>query len=69
MSPVFEQLLDQQTNIPPDLIRRIDEVWNEAIDEVAFLLTKQNYSGSDNDYRKFEYILLILKIINTMKCS
>ena len=42
MHPVFTQLLNQPTNVPPDLIRRIDEVWAEAIDEVG------NFSNPDS---------------------
>ena len=43
MHPVFTQLLHQPTIIPPDLMRRIDEVWNKAIDGVG------NFSNPDPD--------------------
>ena len=57
MHPVFAQLLVEEKGAPPDLMRRIEEVWNKAIDEVAFLLSKQEYPGPDNDYCKLLYFV------------
>ena len=59
MHPVL-QLLRHPTNVPPDLIGRIDEVWNRAIDDVIFLLNRQEYPGPDENCRK-----LIVIAINT----
>ena len=52
ISRILAQLLDRQIDIPSDLKIRVDKVWNKAIDDVAFMLSKQEYPGPDNDYRK-----------------
>ena len=56
MSQILAQLLAQKNYAPPDLILRLDEVWNKAIDDVAFLFSKQEYPGPDNDYCKLLYL-------------
>ena len=60
MHQILTELLAQPTNVPPDLRRRIDEVWNDAINNVAFMLSKQEYPGPDNDYRKLLTLYYIL---------
>ena len=55
MSPVFAQLLAEQTVAPHDLKMSVDKVWNKAIDNVAFLLSKQEYPGPDYNYSKLLY--------------
>ena len=57
MHPVFTQLLAQQAIVPPELRVRIDKVWNRAIDDLASLLSKQEYPGPDNSYCELLYFV------------
>ena len=61
MHPVFTQLLAQPANVPPHLMTRIDEVWNKTIDEVAVLLSKQEYPGPDDNYRKLSVVVINIR--------
>ena len=56
MRQILAQLLAQKNYAPLDLILRLDEVWNRAMDDVAFLFSKQEYPGPDNDYCKLLYL-------------
>ena len=47
MHPVFPQLLDQPTVIPPDPLERLDDVWNKIVYPTTILSSWQSYCDPD----------------------